>query len=334
VYFLLVDLLGFQYFGKDEKEAWSIPVQWNERLYVIAHRKMGLGIFEPQHDLTMHTNSPATEQGEADSVEICKKICRSVKIANPYFQWRAKIQADGSQLNVHNQSRQLFDRYEFFKSESIRLELEHNDFEDKHDFVAAWSATSHSQWCAQSAIDAFFSWTEHVFIHFAILQAKIKTGEEVREIAAADWKEKFKVIFDITDRTTKMYYDQLLEIRNQIRNFMAHGSFGKRGEAFSFHSGAGAVPLFITENSKHHFHISGRPPIQESVALTQIEDFIQWLWSTELAVAKPYIDSGLPLILSYAYDGTYTKAMSDTGSMLHFVNCLDRVWCNAANMDW
>jgi hypothetical protein len=319
VYFLLIDLLDFLHFGKGEKVAWSVPIQYQERLYVIEHRKMGLGIFEPQHDRTKYTNSPTTEQGEQDSVEICNLIRRAVEIANPYFQWRAELQAKGSQLNVVNHSNWLFDRYEFFKSESGRFKLEYQNLKDKKDFTAAWNADKCSNWSAQSAIEAFFSWTEHTFIHLAILQSKIKTGEEVREIAAADWKAKFKAAFDLTDQTAKKHYDLLLDLRAQIRNFLAHGSFGKRGEAFSFHSGAGAVPLLITESIEHPFHISGRPSTQDFAALTQIEDFIQWLWSTPLAAAKPYIDSGLPLILSYTHDGTYTQAMTDTASMLEFV---------------
>jgi len=187
---------------------------------------------------------------------------------------------------------------------------------------------------AQSAIEAFFSWTEHVFIHLAILQAKLKTGEEVRTIATADWKTKFKSAIDIKDQTAKQYYDQLLDLRLQIRNFLAHGSFGKRGEAFSFHSGAGAVPLLITESLEHPFHIFGLPATHDFSALEQIEDFIQWLWSSPLAAAKHYIESGLPFILTYAADGTYAKLMTDDKSMLEFVEHLQREWDNAANMDW
>ena len=45
VYFLLVDLLEFGYLGQGEKVAWSIPVNFEGRSFLIEHRKFGLGPF-------------------------------------------------------------------------------------------------------------------------------------------------------------------------------------------------------------------------------------------------------------------------------------------------
>lgn len=45
VYFLLVDLLKFKNLGQFEKLAWSVPVDYKGKAYLIEHRKMGLGIF-------------------------------------------------------------------------------------------------------------------------------------------------------------------------------------------------------------------------------------------------------------------------------------------------
>jgi hypothetical protein len=45
VYFLLADLLNFPRGGKEEKVAWSIPVEFNGRAAMIEHRKLGLGYF-------------------------------------------------------------------------------------------------------------------------------------------------------------------------------------------------------------------------------------------------------------------------------------------------
>jgi translation elongation factor EF-4 len=54
-----------------------------------------------------------------------------------------------------------------------------------------------SSWLGIAAIDAFFSWTEHVLIHIAILQGKLKTGEEVADLAAAEWAYKVKTVTDV-----------------------------------------------------------------------------------------------------------------------------------------
>ncbi|WP_228378448.1 hypothetical protein, partial [Chryseobacterium sp. CCH4-E10] len=80
----------------------------------------------------------------------------------------------------------------------------------------------------------------------AILTQKIKTGEEVTKLIDAEWKTKFNTV--ISDDMLKEYYIELLMIRNQVRNFVAHGAFGKDGNAFHFHSGAGAVPVMMNFN--------------------------------------------------------------------------------------
>jgi hypothetical protein len=100
-----------------------------------------------------------------------------------------------------------------------------------------------SEWLEVAAIEAFFSWSEHVLVHIAILTGKVTTGQDVEDLAWKVWTDKYKDVLDIGDKTTKQFYDSLSLIRGQIRNFIAHGSFGKQGQAFSFHSSAGAVPV-------------------------------------------------------------------------------------------
>jgi integrase len=92
-----------------------------------------------------------------------------------------------------------------------------------------------SRWLGLAAIDAFFSWTEHVFIHLAILQGRLTTGNQVAEVADADWSTKFRAALDLTDHETKAHFDTLVVIRRQMRNFMAHGAFGKQGEGIVHH---------------------------------------------------------------------------------------------------
>lgn len=334
VYFLLIDLLQFPHSGQGEKVAWSVPLQYEGRNYLIEHRKMGLGIFEPQHDPSKNMSGAPTEQGEKDAVDICKLIQRACSVAKPYFQWRAEQEAKGSDLNVANHSSWLYDKYEFLSRRALEFKDQCVSLRSNKDYTSASQANTEAHWFAQAAIEAFFSWTEHVFIHLAILQSKIHTGEQVRKVGSSEWKEKFKLAIDITQPDAKKHFDNLLDLRAQIRNFLAHGSFGKRGEAFSFHSGAGAVPLLITESTEHPFDIYQRPATKDFDALQLISNFLDWLWSTDLGIAKLYIDSGLPVILTYACDGTYSSVMESQESMTIFLDALQHHRDNAANMDW
>jgi len=90
VYFLLVDLLKFPSLGQWEKTAWTVPVRFRGRLYGIEHRKMGLGVFEPNLDPSARTSGRPSHQGENDATLIVEAIKKAVSVAAPYFQWRAQ----------------------------------------------------------------------------------------------------------------------------------------------------------------------------------------------------------------------------------------------------
>jgi hypothetical protein len=347
VYFLFVDLLGFPNWGQSEKVAWTVPVRFQGKLYVIEHCKMGLGIFAPTLEPNATTNAVPSKEAEADSQIIASLIKNGIAAAKPYFEWRAEQAAFGVHLNVVNNSVWLFNRYVFFrerfkaltaeaiirKSEKVTVETKLEEIMASFSFQAS-NLRQEAKWNAQAAVDAFFSWTEHVFIHLAILQGQLHTGIDIAGIAAAEWKMKFKTALDLNDRETKKHYDKLFILRLQVRNFMAHGAFGKRGEAFRFHSGAGAVPVLLTESPEHRFSLTGEPGFDEGLAIAEIEEFIQHLWSGARLPAREYIFSGLPAILTHVTDGTYNRAMRSVEAMKEFVEKLSCHFDRAANMDW
>lgn len=349
VYFLLIDLLGFPSLGKWERSAWTVPVRYRGRLYGIEHRKMGLGIFAPNLDPEARMSGTPSEQAEEDAVAICTLVKKAIAIVEPYFLWRAEQAVSTPTLNVVNKCDSLFDRYEYFR-DRFRCQKEEAEKRKAERIVekrtladgtvvtigsfSSFALRQEAQWNAQAAIEAFFSWTEHVFIHLAILQGKLSLGTEVARLAESDWKAKFKVALDVTQLQTKTHYDALLDLRAQVRNFVAHGAFGKRGEAFSFHTGAGAVPVILTTNQRHKFSLTGRLAFDEELAIADIEAFVLHLWSGSLAPARLYVNSNLPSILTYAVDGTYARAMRSDAEMQQFVEHLSGAFDRAADMDW
>lgn len=349
VYFLLIDLLQFSSLGKWEKTAWTVPIRYRGRLYGIEHRKMGLGIFAPNLDTNARMSGTPDKQAEEDARAITALITKAISIAEPYYQWRAEQAVSTSALNVVNKSDKLFDRYEYFRDRFLILldEAEKRKTERNIEKITlsngttiiSGSSPSHTlcreaKWNAQAAIEAFFSWTEHVFIHLAILQSKQLSGDEVARLAEADWKTKFKAALDVTEVQTKLHYDSLLDLRAQVRNFVAHGAFGKRGKAFSFHSGTGAVPVLLTNNQRHKFSLTGRPAFDERLAIEEIESFLRHLWHGSRAPARHYIFSNLPSILTHVEDGTYARAMRSEDEMKTFVEYLGGQFDRAADMDW
>ncbi len=339
VYFLLVDLLGFKNLGQFEKVSWSVPVDFQGRAYLIEHRKFGLGVFVQDPD-----------RDEDDARKIVLHIKKAVKAARPFFEWLAAQAADASALNVTNNSDALFKRFSYFLDAYKKKAQETDDRKDekiikegKSPDGGTWTSISYpayalraeAQWLALAAIEAFFSWTEHVFIHIGILKGELTTGKDVARLAEADWSAKFKCGFDLSAPTSKGFFDQLVEIRRELRNFVAHGAFGKDGQAFKFHSGAGAVPLLLPHRrNSRRFIFGGGLAFDDGSALKAIEAFIEHLWADDREPAKLYLESQLPVILSMATDGSYSAAMASVEDMKQLVDHLSHEFDRAANMDW
>ena len=332
VYFLLVDLLHFKNLGRSEKVAWSVPVDFEGKAFWIEHRKLSVGVFAE--------NIP---DDEAAAAEIVRLIQNGVKAAQPYFNQLASDAVVGSKLNVVNKSSELFDRYHYYTNLYKKKYEEVKRRKDERVVTTMGNTTNinfpdftlnrETNWLALAAIECFFSWTEHVFIHMAILSGRCITGTAVAKLAGSDWPIKYKAALDLGDPISKQFYDELVSVRRQIRNFIVHGSFGKQGEAFSFHSSAGAVPVSFSDRTDH-FRVGLGVDFEESEAISIIERFIDHFWSGPRAPAKIYLESGLPLILSMAAQGDYKKAMASESEMTGFTVYLGRMVDNAANMDW
>jgi hypothetical protein len=354
-YFLLVDLLGFRNLGRFEKLAWSVPIDFEGTAYLIEHRKFGVGVFA--HD------AEGEEQSAKRIVELIKK---GVRVAQPFFRWMADNAVRKSNFNVINNGSKLYQRYKCLRvlyeealAEEETRKREHETQRKQREFsirlhsvrsgqgvspsdlvgmfTFPWARISEkASWLALAAIDAFFGWTEHIFIHLAILQGHITTGAEVADLAGADWNAKFKRALNISDPEMKTHFDELIIIRRQLRNFMAHGAFGKGGEAFHFHSNVGAVPVaFDYTSSKPKFSLSPELEFDDAIAIATIENFITHLWSGPREAAKIYIqESEVPLILPMARNGTYAAAMASVDEMHELVDHLSAEFDRATDMDW
>lgn len=339
VYFLLVKLLKFKDMGRFEKVSFSIPVECDGVVAMIEYRKFGLGIFI------------RNKTDEVIAEKVAKHIRAAVKAAEPYFESLADTVAKGSDLNVKNNTIALFERYEYFancydakvaeaearKGERVEIEMPLRDgvASAKSFSFPSYALRQEAVWNATAAIEAFFSWTEHVFILAAILNGEISTGEDVAKVAGTEWKEKFQLTLDISDPENKKFYDQLTALRSQVRNFVAHGAFGKDGQALSFHSEVGAVPLRLPHRAgKDRFRFGNGVDVVPPEAMALMRSFIDTIWNRKLAIEKIYLESALPLILSMVTNGEYTRAMSSEQEMQHLVNFLGHQFDNAANMDW
>lgn len=336
IYFLLVDLLGFRNNGRWEKTAWSVTVEFQGTPFLIDHRKFGLGIFGMDGLET-----------EATAARVATCLHRAVKAARPYFDWRAEVAASQSRLNIVNRSRDLFEHFDFhlrlYDARSTEAEARKDEVIKTQIRPCAWTIRRPSydlqreaRHYAIAAIEGFFSWTEHVFIHIAILRGIISTGREVGDLAKAEWADKYKTALDVTDAADKRFYDELTELRRQLRNFVAHGSFGKDGEALAFHSDAGAVPMLLPhKRTKTAYRFGSGLDFRLAPSIALIKSFTEHLWTGTRLPAKTYIQEYQhPAILTYVADGTYAAAMRSDAAMEEFATFLARRMDDATNMDF
>jgi hypothetical protein len=120
-----------------------------------------------------------------------------------------------------------------------------------------------------------------------------------------------------------------------VRNFTAHGSFGKDGEAFRFHSATGAVPVLLDESvTGTRYSLVGYQAFSEGTAIELIAAFVEHLWNDVRRPARLYLESGLPVRLTFVADGTYDNAMESELRMQSLVDDLNLEIDRAENMDW
>ena len=87
--------------------------------------------------------------------------------------------------------------------------------------------------------------------------------------------------------------------------------------------------------SKPQFSLTAELAFDDAEAVAAVEAFMSFMWSGERAPAKIYIqETELPLILTYASDGTYSSAMASKEDMQRYVDHLTDQWDKAGNMDW
>jgi hypothetical protein len=301
---------------------------------------MGIGVFAQD-----------AERDEPLARQIVIRIQKAVRTAHPFFEWLAGDAVSRSAVNLHNNASVLFDRYVFLLDLYQNKLAEYERRKDERIVTTGisssggkWTQSSfpaihlitEGEWLALSAVEAFFAWTEHVLIHVAVLLGKKTTANEIAEMARAEWSVKFQAALDLSDQTTKTHYDNLYALRQELRNYVAHGAFGKQGEAFSFHSGAGAVPVLLPQragNKKFKFgHGLG---FDAKGAVGAMDAFVEFLWSGTRAPAKIYIqEADHSVILTYVQDGTYSRAMRSVAAMTEFVRHLSDVVDRSADMDW
>ena len=340
---LLVDLLGFRSVGRSEKCLWSIPVELNKTIVFIEDRKFGLGIFAP--------NVPHIEELAG---EIVRLIDRGVRVAREYgyFENWVRERSKGENVMLVNDGIYLHDRYLFFLRLFQRLwdkieQADHqNDSGDSADpirlikqYFSRANLREKAAWAGQSAIDCFFSWTEHIFVHLAVLLGKAEANSVAKcnkLIRSRSWSDKYESVFDIErDDESREYLKALKEIR-ELRNFASHGHFGRHSETLWVPTRIGCVPFNVQPGkSKNPWRQNPDIGLTEHKSIETIEKFIDFLWSGARQPARILLqETSFPTYLKFIHSGDYSAAMESEVEMKRLVEVLGEKFDIDENMDF
>lgn len=339
VYFLFRELLDFENLGHFEKIAWSFPIDYKGRAFLIEYRKSGVGIF-----------IQGGTEDEQQAMEICQRINRTVSKVKIFYDYLAEKGIQDSKLNITNNCADLFARFQYliemYREHQLKVKEIKGVFDpsrgiskatfDSFHIEESYKAQRKKNWMAISGIEAFFSWTEHLFIHLGILGGRLLAGNDIARLIGAEWKDKFAIGLTLNEPENVIYLNKLLVVRQQLRNFVAHGAFGKDGAAFNFHSGTGAVPVVVNaKKDRNRFSLTSELTFDDDVVIDLLENFVDFLKTGKTACAMYHImECGVPTILTYARDGTYMKCSEDIEKMKKFSEYLLAKFNAAANMEF
>jgi hypothetical protein len=159
----------------------------------------------------------------------------------------------------------------------------------------SWERQEHGSFAAIAAINAYFSWLEHVLV-LALLFTDVDPRDSTLDDHIGDkWGEKFKRVFDVQEPDANRVLAQLHEIAETYRNTFGHGGFDKQGATIGIHiEGIGAVPARLTDVRRSpHFELFPFGPATFRGVTATLDEVDRFLREGPRAIAMRYIEAGL-----------------------------------------
>ena len=159
----------------------------------------------------------------------------------------------------------------------------------------SWERQEQGSFAAIAAINAYFSWLEHVLV-LALLFTDVDPRNGTLEEHIGDkWGEKFKRVFDVQERDANRALAPVHEIAETYRNTFGHGGFDKQGATIGIHiDGIGAVPARLTDVRRSpHFELYPFGPASFREVTATLDEVDRFLREGPRAIAMRYIEAGL-----------------------------------------
>jgi len=300
IQFIFSNILNYTVMGPGEKLRWQVRFFYENIDATFALEKFGLRLY---------LSSPTEDQEKLIKIknEITGKLSRLILKAEKHiFTPFAKHQIKERNFTIANHYHKFENRFDFFRNKAT------NDYipevqkgnESIHELARKFNALQEykyeQSYYAIAMLDAYFSFLEHLFVLILPIAEKPCKKYDLVQFISSFWSQKYKVLFDVKkNRKAKEFYDQLNELKENFRNYYAHGGFEKNGESLYFHfPGIGALPAKLSsKKNEPHFDFFPIDDTSTSHMIKVIDKFDEWLRSDDSGVkyAVRYAESGLDM---------------------------------------
>lgn len=333
VFIIFVYLKEYKYWPRWEKVAWIIPVKYKETSFTLSHTKFGFSI-------RSNTNTVATSKL---AVELIGQIKKSTRLAEALIEPSIKQWVQKGNIVLDNDYERIFERYSFFYKKADQ------EFKKAKKIAVSTSLTpslstayyKHSKngdFLTIAMLDSYFSLIEHTFVLLLPFVQRVDFSKvDVESYMGLNWKEKFKILFDLTiDVEANQILDKLDKIKEEFRNPLSHGYFQKKTSSFLVPiEPLGAIPIKLTKDTSPRYTFSQNQARTFVEIHDTFEEGIKFLNShPDTKYGMKYINSGLVIAYDKASRDLYAKMMGSDEMFDYFIDRQISLSDDYRNMDW
>ena len=328
--YVLADIMGFPCTYKPiEKVAWEIDFVVNETHCTVSSEKFGYRLYIRSKDHAIISRL---------SKQLPSIFNRAVVSLQKHIEAFSASEIKKENIIVINQYKELFDMYTFFKQQA-GLKRKFRDVKTKEkNFTKLWNrdikAGRESFYFEQAAYFAFFGLLEHLLVLLLAFRNFNPKTESIKKFIFLKWSEKYKRIFDLSDKRFNEYYIFFTDLSRQNRNLYAHGKFSKDNSSMLVYlAGTGLISA-----KPFRFDDSGDTSLlrwlgRSGESLQKLENFLQLIRHSQYKVPMQIIRGGLNIDFSSEERKEYKKLMR-CGNALEFVEHTNDLIDRHQNMDW
>ena len=345
VFIIFVYLKNFKFYGKEEKVAWTIPIKYKGRPFILTHRKFGFRII----------SNYESEETKNLGIEAMTLINKAIPYAETLFEPFVKEQVSKGKITLDNQYQAIKSRYLFFrknaaaefkKAKTNRIKREAKKIEisgilseiitTHNSSIKNWAAGNNF---ATAMLDSYFCLIEHTFVLLLPFLSHIKIEEiDLEKFIGENWKQKLKIVIPLTgDKEALKLFERLDKIKEELRNPLTHGYFLKDGNSFYVHTpNLGAIPMSLTNRNNHlrYGFYSIRNINFENICkcFDEFDKFLKNRKSTKFGML--YIEKSGGIAFDKESSQMYQAAMTSVKYFNEFIWYELMQQDNMTNMDW